>query len=190
VHPRLSTKRGRLKGIPYEPEDRGDGNPNIGFRPLKGRPQDSNSIPEARNEPALLYALTRLNEVCVPFFTSGCEKAYNLRGVQARPIGYVEFVHNSIAASRAEDYYWELARELEQAMTETRYELPVEFEYIVSPTRFNDHGFDGFSAATYVRSCGYLQYRVARRLWRQAVHYLTDFLCARPQATPPLFYGT
>jgi len=190
MHQRLSTRVDRLKGIPYEPEDRGDGNPNIGFRPLKGRPHESSLIPEARDEPGLLYALTRLNAADTPFFTAGCEKCYNFMGVSARPIGYLEFVHNSIAAARVEESYWQLAAEFDNELTQTAYELPVEFEYIVSPTRFNTHGFDGYSAAVYVKNCEYSPYRVARRQWRQAVHFLANFLCARPGAVPPLFYPT
>lgn len=187
--PQVLLKLGQLKGIPYEPEDRGDGNPNIGFLPIKGRPHEAKSIPEARDEPGLIYALTRLNAHEAPFFTAGCEKCYNFRGITARPIGYVEFVHNSIATALEEDSYWRLAEEFDSELAHVGFALPVEFEYIVSPTRFSAHGFDGYSAAVYVKNRRYSNYQLARRQWRQAIHYLTDFLCSQAAAEPPLFYG-
>jgi len=188
-HPRLSVKKGVLKGIPYMPEDRGDGNPNIGFCPIKGRPEMSIRIPEACDEPGLLDALQRINASHTAFFTSGCEKCYNRLGVKERPVGYVEFIHNSIEIARDENTYWQLLTDLDNQMNTNRYSLPVAFEYIVSPTRFNDHFIDGFSAAVYVRYCGYATYRLARRKWREAFSFLTTFLCSIPAGPPPLFYG-
>ena len=180
---------GYLKGIPYEPEDRGVGDPNIGFSPLKGRPKDSVQIPEACNEPGLLDALQRLNAPKTAFFTSGCEKCYNQRGGKERPIGYMEFVHNSIAMARDKNTYWQILQGLDDEMTTEAYDLPVDFEFIVSPTQFNDHFIDGYSAAVYVRHCDYLPYKIARRRWRQALGFLTTFLCSRPIGPAPHFYG-
>lgn len=180
---------GNLKGIPYETEDRGDGNPNVGFMPLKGKQKDSRRVPEASNEPGLLDALKRLNDPRSAFFTSGCEKCYNVRGGLERPIGYVEFVHNSMVMARDEDTYWTLLEGLDNHMVETGYALPVHFEYIVTPTQFNAHGFRGFSVAVYVRLTSYMSYKIARNRWRQGLGFLTSFLCSIPPGDPPLFYG-
>lgn len=95
------------KEIPYPGEDRGDGHRNHGFIPLKGRPPGSVQIPEAVDEPQLAEALWRLNGPATSVFTVGCEKCYNIRDDEARPIGYVEFALNSIEAVQKRTSYFE-----------------------------------------------------------------------------------
>jgi hypothetical protein len=71
--------RNRGKAVPYggADEDRPDGTRNCGFKNLKGKPEEVDSIPEARDNPSLKNALLVVNGTDTPFFTMGCEKSCN-----------------------------------------------------------------------------------------------------------------
>ena len=177
------------KGIPYKAEEHPHGSRNHGYSPLKGRLEECTRIPEAQDEPSIVAALQRLNAWPTAFFTSGCETCYNARDGQARPIGYVEFSFNSIEKAKSVTSYFELYCGLYEKMRADRYENTVGFLWNLSPTRFDDHGERGYSAAVFLQSFGYMPTSIALGDWHRSLEYLVAYLCAWPDPGPPYFYA-
>lgn len=176
------------KGIPYPAEDHPHGSRNHGYLALKGRPELCSQVSEAQDDPKLVIALKRLNAWSTAFYTSGCEKCSNEREGHARPIGYVEFVFNSVNSAKSTLQYFELYHGLYKRMRAHRYESEVGFLWNLCPTSFNDHGVSGYAAAVFLQSFGRRPIALAIDAWHRALDYLVSFLCEWPDPGPPYFY--
>jgi hypothetical protein len=175
-------------GIPYPAEDHLHGSRNFGFRSLKGRTKECVHIPEAEDDSRLAAALERLNAWATAFFTSGCEKCYNYRDGEARPIGYIQFCFNSIESAKSATSYFELYHGLYEMMRTDRYESEVGFLWNLSRTSFNERGVSGYSASVFLQAFGYLPEELALEKWHRAIDYLVAYLCQWPDPGPAHFY--
>jgi hypothetical protein len=86
----------RGKSVPYPSQNR-ERSVNHGFKSLKGVENGSTHVPEAADDPALQFAINRINARETAFFTLGCEKSFNRdhSGFWAR--GYIEFAFNYVS---------------------------------------------------------------------------------------------
>jgi hypothetical protein len=165
------------KPIPYLPAER-EGCTNHGFVPLKGRPDDALQIPEARDVPALVRCLQRLNDPHSAYFTVGCETALRLPAAPNAATGYVEFAINAFALAADPHNYFNLFFNFHRRVVRKKFELPVRCEWELDEVRFMPSNTHGFTTAVWI----VVTDRDAPGqdlvdLWTKALEDLTDFLC-------------
>jgi hypothetical protein len=84
------------KSIPYGARRREDRSVNNGFKALKGRLHDVETIPEAIDDAALRQALSKLNHENTGIFTIGCVSGLVRDQHGHRMTGYIEFTFNYV----------------------------------------------------------------------------------------------
>jgi hypothetical protein len=172
----LLTIKNRPKAIPYPSGEHDDGSKNHGFKPLKAVPEDVETIPEAQDNDSLKLALKRLNARRTPFFTVGCEKAYNKsqNGCWAR--GYLEFSFNYVEIAADPDYYFRIFFGFNQYVWEQQEQKTVQYHFELEPAHYMERNADGYTCSVWITTAEFPEDEQARSIWGSALDTLVGFL--------------
>lgn len=165
----------RTTSIPYPGTDRKD-EPHDGFRILKGRPDEAESIPAARDSAALKRALTRINDAATPFFTVACRMSCNSQGGSCWVRGYLEFSFNHADIAKDSPNYFLLFEQFNRYVREADFDLPVDFNFELHNARFTQIPASGHTACVWITTSEFPGKDAAMMAWNQSVGLLADFL--------------
>jgi hypothetical protein len=186
----LLTIRNRGKGIPYGGSGvpREDGSANYGFKALKGKPEEAARIAEAQDNEHLKNALVAINDRDTPFFTVGCEKAFNKDDGSHWAKGYLELAFNYCDMVGDAQSYFKLFFEFNNLIVNSRFDLPVQYHFELEPAYFIDANCHGFTVAIWITTADLPTAEEAREAWGEAVNFLTDYLRQYPTRPLPTIY--
>jgi hypothetical protein len=172
----LSLRHGG-KGIPYGRSDqRSDGSKNHGFRSLREHPDEIANIPEAQDITALKNALTVLNDADCPFFTVGCEKAFNKNDSGHWLRGYFEFAFNYRELVADPQFYFKLFFYFSQWHWRQKFKVPVRYEFELQEAHFSKTNVDGFTLTVWITTASLPSRELAQNAWESAVNTVVKFL--------------
>lgn len=186
----LLTIRNRGKGVPYGGSGvpREDGSANHGFKALKGKPEEAARIPEVQDNENLRNALVAINDQSTPFFTVGCEKAFNVADGSYWAKGYLELAFNYCDVVGDAQSYFKLFFEFNSLIRDSRLHLPVQYHFELEPAHFIDGNCDGYTVAVWITTADLPTAEEAMEAWGEAVDFLTNYLKQYPPRPLPTIY--
>lgn len=167
-----------FKPIPYLAAERPEGSTCHGFKLLKGRPDsEAIAIAEAADFDCLASALVAINRVGTPFFTVGCEKAFNGDGETFWVKGFIEFAFNyTDLAADAVSYFISFFH-FHDFVKSRGFNEPVTFHWELQGCSFLDADRSvGFTCAVWVTTADGPTAEVVRTAWCAAVSLLAESL--------------
>lgn len=165
----------RTTSIPYPGTDCKDA-PHGGFRMLKGRPEEVEKIPAARDSAALKNALAKINAISTPFFTVACRMSCNGQPGTCWVRGYLEFSFNHIDIAKDSPNYFLLFEQFNRYVREANFDLPVDFNFELSNAHFAEIPFGGHTACIWITTSEFPAMDAALMAWNQSIGLLADFL--------------
>lgn len=181
--------RNYYKGIPYGPVQRDSfGSSNHGFKNVKGRPDEVETIPELQDSPAFKAAILAISEASTPFFTIGCESKLNHEGDVCWKRGFVEFAFNYTRLVADAQNYFKLFFDFNFEVFESNFDQPVYFSWELEGATFVEKKCDGFSVCVWITTKDLKDEAQTEETWNQAVLFLTQFLKKQPVFPLPMIY--
>lgn len=171
---------GDAKEIPYAPSRRAHGQPNYGFRLLKGQPDDTQFIPEAHIDPAMGALLRAANDSSTAIFTVGCGSVSIGAGEHNLRRGYVEFALNDSMAAQSLMDYFAVFLEFDQTWRAARGEYLVGFVWQLGQVLFKVRDVEGFTFTVWIMTGDYPTPEEADACWRHALGSLQALLVKIP----------
>lgn len=165
----------RTISIPYPGTDRKDA-PHDGFRILKRRPEEVETIPAAKDSAALKNALVKINAGTTPFFTVACRMSCNGQPGGCWVRGYLEFSFNYADIAKDSPNYFLLFEQFNRYVREANFDLPVDFNFELSNAHFTEVPFAGHTACIWITTSEVPAMDAALMAWNQSVGLLADFL--------------
>jgi len=180
------------KGIPYHGiAEYETGSTHFGFKPLKGRPEETDAIHEVQDDPALRDTLLAFNDESTGVFTVGCEKSFNYEqenGHWAK--GYIEFAINDKGLVGDAQNYFHIFFRFSQFIRQQKFSEPVIFRWELEGAEFTDANVGGFTAAVWVTVFPQATAEKVREIWAKALSILTAVICGmRPRADAEYIYS-
>ena len=185
--PIMLTINQRSKSIPY-PAASDAGSQNFGFRVLKGKLDKIGNIQEAKNSQCIQEILRTLNADDSPFFSVGCEKAFNEGPNGHWAKGYIEFAFNYSKLVTDATYYFPLFFHFNKHATDFLPHHDVQFWWDLQPANFVAAKCVGFSCCVWVTTGMIATSNGARNEWESAVTLLSSFLRAAKQSNADPIY--
>ncbi len=181
--------RNHYKGIPYGAVQRDSPrSSNHGFKNVKGRPHEVESIPELQDSAALKAAILAISEASTPFFTIGCESKLNHEGDVYWKRGFVEFAFNYPRLVADAQNYFKLFFDFNFHVFESNFDLPVQFGWELEGATFLEKKCDGFSVCVWTTTKDLKDEAQTEDVWSQAILFLTEFLKQQPAFPLPMIY--
>lgn len=180
--------RDYCKTIPYDPLER-DVSTCHGFRLLKRASlEEIGAVPEVEDLPCLREALVSINAPSTPFFTIGCEKAFNQEPSSWWAKGYLEFAFNDHEYAADAQWYFKLFFDFTHHIIRRGFDAPVQYHWELDGAEFKVAGFTGYSAAVWVQTADLTTAEAVKQLWCAAVQELAAFLSQVPaQVKRPIY---
>lgn len=161
--------------IPYPGTGHPDA-PHNGFVSLKGRLDAMDSIPAVADSAALKRALTKVNASETPFFTVACRISCNEHPGNCWVRGYLEFSFNYIDLAKDSPNYFLLFEQFNRYVRETKFDLPVDFNFVLQHASFPEIPANGHTACVWITTSEFPARDAALMAWNQSVGLLADFL--------------
>lgn len=172
----LLTLGQHAKAIPYPATAHDDGTRTHAFTSLKGNLALVRTIEEAKGIPAYTLLLNALNAVESPFFSVGCEKAFNSDRTGHWASGFMEFAFNFAELVGDAANYFALFYHFNDEASDFIKAHHVQFHWIIQPARFTDGACDGFTCAVWITTAQCASAKAARQEWDAAVGCFCDFI--------------
>ena len=187
----ILTLRDYCKTVPYEPAER-DLSTCHGFTLLKGASlAQIAAVPEVQDLPCLREALVTINAVGTPFFTIGCEKAFNRTSESWWAKGYLEFAFNDHDYAADAQWYFKLFFDFTHYVWKRAFDAPVQFHWELSGVQFKAGGFTGYSATLWIQTADLASESDVKALWCAALTLLAEYLAQVPAAgRRPIYAST
>lgn len=187
----LLAVRAHGKAIPYHAVPRtSDETSNHGFVALKGRPaEEIRAIPEASGVKALERFLVIVNDIETPFFSVGCEKAFNFDarwGHWGR--GYVEFSFNHPTLAADAQNYFKLFFEFSRRLALVQPPVSVSYCWELDRAEFVVTKTTGFTVAVWVQTDDMACQEEVVTAWCHGLDVLTEFLGEYSRCEMPTIY--
>jgi hypothetical protein len=165
------------KAIPYPAAQHGTST-NHGFKQLKGSEDPAASVPEAKDNAAIMRAINLLNANETHFFTIGCEKALNKNPDGSFFMkGFLEFSYNYREAIADPQAYFRLFLEFDELLRmQTPPYLRGHFYWVMEQNRFLDVSRSGYSLVTWLTTEDRPSGEEASSWWERALNLQTDYL--------------
>lgn len=177
----------RSKAIPYSAASHADSQ-NSGFRVLKGRLDKIESIQEAKDNKSIQEILRILNATESPFFSVGCEKAFNKGQDGYWEKGYIEFAFNYIHAISDAAHYFPLFFHFSREAAEYLKQHDIQFWWELQPANFIAANCTGFSCCVWITTGNFSTTDEAKKEWETGVAILSNFLHAVKQSDAEPIY--
>jgi len=173
--------RNRTKAVPYPGSGiRADGHENYGFKPLKGRIGEVESIPEVQDNPALSNALKALNDESGLFFTIGCEKSCNQESAGFWMRGFLEFSFNYIELVTDAQNYFKLFFDFTHLFWELPPEAVVQYHFELEGSTFTNVSVNGFTVVVWITTLPLPTEEATKKAWAWALDTLVKYLKSLP----------
>jgi hypothetical protein len=176
------------KSIPSDGGEHGAGTDH-GFKPLKGRPDEAATIPEVQDSAALKYALVKINDSAIPFFTAGCALSINHASSGFWAKGYLEFSFNHIEIAKDSPNYFLLFEQFNTYVRSSDFNLAVDFNFQLEGAHFLEIAADGHTATVWITTAEFPDSDNAHKTWNQSVRLLADFLGSFENPPLPAIYS-
>lgn len=180
--------RERGKVIPYPAIDHGT-SVNYGFKVLKGKPEEEIAlICEVQDNKYLENALISINNIATPFFSVGCEKAYNTDESGNYVKGFLEISFNNIDLVQDAHNYFQLFFDFNQFICMKKFNQPIYYLWEIEPSFFKEAQVNGFSLVIWITSGYSKDMEKTKELWGDGILFLTDYFKTVPAIPGPNIY--
>lgn len=149
---------------------------NYGFINVKSKPEEAAKIVEAQDSEALKDAIVRINHADTPFFTIGCEKAFNQKDGIFWTRGFIEFAFNFCELVGDAQAYFPPFFHFNNRLLNTKFDLRVSFEWQLEGNFFKDGNCNGFSCVVWITTGDCLTDGESRKIWETSVRIVADHL--------------
>ena len=148
---------------------------------------------EARDDDALREAILRINNPKTPFFTVGCEKAFNRELGQGGSEafwakGYLEFSFNYRDIVTDACNYFTLFFRFNKAVVSQKFDENVWFHWELDGASFLDGGCHGWTCCVWIQTGDCPSEAESKRVWHAALNFLATFLDGVEPVTLPTIY--
>ena len=166
------------KTIPYGGvgEIREDGDANYGFIDIKGDNKLINTIPELKNDPALMALVRVINTPKTGIFSIGCVSDRYEDKNQFRYSGYIEFSFNSKSFIADASHYFQLFFNFDHLLEKNDFAVKVEFNWTIQPATFIDKSLTGYTCTIYLNTYFVETEQAAKKAWEKTLSILAQHL--------------
>lgn len=166
------------KTIPYGGigERREDGDANHGFKNIKGNNSLLDTIPELKNDPALMALISTINAPSTGICSIGCVSDRYEDKNQFRYAGYVEFSFNSKSHIVDAAHYFSLFFNFDHLLEKNIFTVKVEFNWSIQPATFVDKRVTGYTCTIYLNTYFSESEKAAIKAWEEALGILGQCL--------------
>lgn len=166
------------KTIPYGGigEIREDGDANYGFKNIKGNNRLLDTIPELKNDPALMALVRAINAPNTGIFSIGCVSDRYKDKNKFRHSGYVEFSFNSKLYIADASHYFPLFFNFDHLLEKNDFTVKVEFNWSIQPATFIDKSVTGYTCTIYLNTYFFESEKAAIKAWKETLFILGQHL--------------
>jgi hypothetical protein len=170
------------KGIPYFGDGvlRKDGDANYGFKNLKIRPDELDSVPELR-DPGLRSLVQSMNSNDSPLFSVGCVSGLVDEAKGHRFMGYIEFALNSKLLVQDASNYFPLFFHFDRFLHKSKFRESVRLEWELMPARFADVAINGFTCTIWINPDPSASVEGATETWNNTLKTIESFFYSSRQ---------
>ena len=165
----------RVKSIPY-PAASGDGYQTFAFKPLKGKLDKISKIHEAKDHKPMVDILSVLNRDESPFFSIGCEKAFNGGGRSHWVRGFFEFAYNYVEGVSDATNYFPIFFYFNKKVHGHLEQNGISYWFKLEGAHFKKADTPGYTCCIYITTDEFPTSEIAYSKWTAGIKVLSDHL--------------